>query len=247
VSDASDAWLPLVVDEGQPARTDGLILRLGRELCVLADGGTVLTSNGAVMSASPIVGLRPATSAVDLDRFEGRRVAAAGILEDRSLVVYNEDLLAPLAEPGRGSRASMTPGAGFEAGGDSQRVPVRPAAEKALMEEGLLLDIWQAAGPAGAGARIALATDVQAVRAGLSQHYGDSLEVVQSRWSEATLREGESILCADGLAWSVGRDIGPDLQMRVTATLLHLPTRLARRLEKFPPQALDIEFLLRPA
>lgn len=75
--------------------------------------------------------------------------------------------------------------------------------------------------------------------------FGDSLDVVRSRWGRDLF---DRVLADidDGLAVSVGNRLGPDQQLQFAATLLHLPTRVARRLERYPPEALSIDVIVRP-
>jgi hypothetical protein len=243
---SGSAWSPLVLDEGQPARTEGLVLRLGESFGMLADGGVVVTSDGVIVSASPLVELRP-PAALDLGPFEGRELVAVGTLVDRRLVIDGASALSARPGPVPAGRVSMDAAASVVGGKQGHGVRTRPDVERALMQQGLLLDIWDVEGPPGSPRRIALATHVDRVRAALSERYGEALDVVQARWSEQTLRDIERVLDEDDLAWATGRERGPDSQLRVTATLLHLPSPLAGRLEQFPAEALALEVLVRPA
>ena len=59
-------------------------------------------------------------------------------------------------------------------------------------------------------------------------------------------RQITTVLGDSGLVMSVGDDEDPDHQLRVAATLLHLPTSLARRLSDFPAEALSVDVLVKP-
>jgi hypothetical protein len=125
--------------------------------------------------------------------------------------------------------------------------PRRPDAERALMESGALLSLWNVKGPREKEHYVALATDVDLVKSTLSKLYGESLEVIQSKYTEQTfhdittlLGEDESPVCSFGSAQDA------DGQMKVAATLIHLPSQLAHRLQQFPPDALSLEVLVRP-
>ncbi len=73
------------------------------------------------------------------------------------------------------------------------------------------------------------------------------LDLVESRWDEATFQEVGSVLMGDELLMSFGRGTSSDGRMTVIAVLLHLPARLARRLSQFQPAILDLQVLAKPA
>jgi hypothetical protein len=110
------------------------------------------------------------------------------------------------------------------------------------MEQGMVLDAWT---DEQTERRIALATDTEAVQAILSKHYGDALFVIKSRWSREYLNQIRATV-DEGLVISSGNAISPDLQMQVALTLLHLPTRLVRRLSQFSAEALALKVLIKP-
>ncbi|MDG4795397.1 hypothetical protein [Micromonospora sp. WMMD1082] len=231
----ADRWLPLVVNEGQPVRGEGFVLRVGETHCLLAVGGTALTSDGTIVSAAPTAMLHPATF-VDLDRFEGRHTVIDGRLENSAVRVLGVNAVEPQADVHYVNAATRP---------DHRTIRVRSQAERQLMTEGLLLDLWHPA-DTEPSRPVALATDPEPVREALIGDYGKHLTVVKSRWTEATLRHIEEELNRDGLVRSVGRRIGPNLQMQVDATLLHIPASLPLRLARFPADAIHIHPILTP-
>lgn len=239
---ASEAWLSLTLDEGQPGRAQGLLVRLGDRVGIVPDGGLIARSGSAVESVSPVVELRLTYSSSDTEHLVGRSVSVTGFLESGVLVIDSPTQLSPRGTP---ARVLYTEQDSSSMGGQ-RIVPPRSQVERALMKQGLLVDVWEVDNKDGSHRRIALATDVDKVRAALLRHDESPLDIVESRLSEEALRTIESELAIDDLTWSLGRSIGEDWQMRVTATLLHLPLYLARRLQRLPPNSLVLDVLVTP-
>jgi hypothetical protein len=144
------------------------------------------------------------------------------------------------------TRENVTPDLGTPAGrkdlppafGPGLRLP----AERDLMKHGALLDAWT---DRETGHRVALARDPRSVRATLADHYGEFLDVVESRWGRELL-DGIRSAVPDRLLMSFGNDIGPGQQMRTALTLLYLPTSLTHVLSRFPTDALSLAVLIAP-
>jgi hypothetical protein len=221
----------------------------------------VVESNGVVTSASPSVPLRPAPGPAapgpaGLAGFVGREVVVTGRWTGGGLLVgpVSVRLRPPRHQgPSGGGDAAASPqaprrsGEQAPAGGGPARArphadpPPRPEIERALMAEGVLLAAWSEG-----AARFAVTTAPEGVRAALSPVYGRSLRVVPSRWSRATLDEILSVLGGSDVVCSFGDGLGPGPRVTVSATLLHLPARLARELARFPVGALDLDVVVRP-
>ncbi|MFI7214344.1 hypothetical protein [Micromonospora maritima] len=235
-------WLPLVVDEGQPALSSGTLLRVGQRCCLVADGGTVLVSKGAAVSAALATWLAPSSAVTDFSNLEGRRVVAAGQLQDRQFVVAKVQAGPHVPPPARQAAAYTVVEAGAVTGKSSRHWLARSSVETELMKQGALLDIWQEE----PGRWIALAADADRVATRLSSHYGDALQIVTSRWESTLLDQLEATLGETEIVESIGRKIDEDHQMRVDAVLLHLPSHMAHRLDRFPADALDLQVLVSP-
>ena len=95
----------------------------------------------------------------------------------------------------------------------------------------------------------ATATDVDLVRSTFEPIFGSRLVVIASRWSSTTIRGLRDIIVdapAEILS-SFGTRNRPDHQELLTATIKYLPEQLARQLEPYPADALDLTVLIRPA
>ncbi|MBQ1075669.1 hypothetical protein KBX06_21265 [Micromonospora sp. C31] len=114
--------------------------------------------------------------------------------------------------------------------------------EQSLIENGPLLDAWT---DERTGNRVALTTDVAAIEAALTPHYGNTLSVVESKWSRQYLDEIHTFI-DEGLLLSSGNTISPSNQLQAAVTLLHLPSRLAHYLARFPADALQVNVLVKP-
>lgn len=232
----NSGWLSLVVDEGQPAVAVGVVVRLRANHCLVSHGGTVWTTADGEVSASPVVELQASDEGVDLGSVEREGTRLAGHLRERTLHVT-------ATEPASAEVMYRR----FPAAADqmsSSRLPIRSGLERELMRDGLLLDVWQ---PSPSEPLVALATDTARVRSELGRVYGAGVTVIPSRWTPATLDAIEREFAATPLVKSLGRRIGPDRQMQVAVTLLHLPTPLAQALERLPLDAIHLDVLVQPA
>jgi hypothetical protein len=237
------ALLPLVLDEGQPARAEGTLVTIRGGLRLIADGGAIIGSGAAIAAATMSVPLRDSGFGVDVNDLEWRHLSVAGVLRDGHLVISSADAITVPPSPDAEVATWWAPTEPISLGSDrSRNFALRLPAENALMEEGVLLDAWT---DDQTGRRIALATDVEKVQASLFGHYGASLNVVTSRWRREFLDEIRMSV-DEQLVHSSGTAIGHDMQMQVALTLLHLPSRVARRLSRFPPEALAVTVLVRP-
>jgi len=242
----SSSWLSLVVDEGQPARAEGLLIRLGHAVHLIPDGGTVVTSDSEIIATSTPVELCVADPSIDLDRLEHQAVVAQGTWTDRKLAINDANSLIVRPEAAVVAHRANDAASPFTGQALHKQLRRRPPVERSLLADGHLLDLWTADRGTGDERHIALATDVAKVRAALAPMFGKSLVVIESRWTEGMFREIEAVLGESGLVASSGREVGADFQMKVAVTLLHLPTRLVRRLEQFPAEALALRLLVMP-
>jgi hypothetical protein len=179
-------------------------------------------------------------AAADPERLEGLDVVATGRLEQQRLVIDGLTSLTPRPGGRRATPIACDSPAGAEL--SHHDLPLRPDAERTLIDDGALLTTWQ---PTQAR-YVALPTDVDRVRDALTPLYPASLDVVQSRWTTQTLQEILDALADSDLGYAQGYETGPEDQLKVTATLLHPPTTLARRLTSFPADALALDVLLKP-
>ncbi len=225
----NETLLALVVDEGQKAWAEGVIARLHGGLGVIANDGEVAPEGCASMVV--MLGKPPQMDAEDL---VGRDVIARGTFEDRRLKVDN---IEDRPEARCRTRPLAPSGETFVGSGGLDTLTRRPAVEIALMQDGALLATF----PGEHGRQIALATDVERVRAALPGSM-----VIQSRWSVELRRQITTVLGDGGLVMSIGDDRDSEHQLRVAATLLHLPTTLAGELSDFPAEALSVDVLVKP-
>ena len=238
------SWLSLAVDEGQPAFVEGVLVRIRESFAVLTDQGTVVVGSDGVAIASSMAVCLLIPEDLDLRSLENTTVVATGRLVGERLAVSGASSFASRT-PTRGRPTHVLQASATQ--GDQRPVPrvLRPEGERALMQEGVMLDLWES--QVSPGKFMALATDVDRVRQELVPRYGPSVDVIASRWTEAFLNEVESLVMGSPTVLSFGRDIGPDLQMRVAATLLCLPSPLARTLDTYPPEVVALDLLIRPA
>ncbi|WP_033339587.1 hypothetical protein [Catenuloplanes japonicus] len=237
-------WLPLVLDEGQPGATDGLLVHVQDVPFVVASDGHVSHSPAGIPSMSRAVPLAVSVPDPGLAALDNRWVTAAGTLQSQQLLV---DVVRPRAAPADAARTDRRP-TGLRAGDvPASRHGTRPSrripAERALLEQGIVLDLWT---DERTGRRIALTTDVGLTTDMLAPHYRESLDVVASRWDRRYLDEILNEVDEE-LVMSVGHSISTDRQLRLAVTLLHLPSRLAYRLADYRAEALDVRVLVRPA
>jgi hypothetical protein len=131
--------------------------------------------------------------------------------------------------------------------GRPDRMPeLRPAIERSLMHDGLLLTIFRTRDPRGDERWVAVATDTDAVRTALRPQYGDRLTVVQSRWTQALLDEITHLFAGPEVC-AIGNGLTPDHQLTVAATVLHVPSTLAARLAPYPMDAISLTAVVVPA
>jgi hypothetical protein len=209
----------------------------------MGNSGTIITSKAGNVAATMTVPLLYAAPGIDITASEEKQVVVTGILQDGHLVISSADDVTLRIQAGPNSAVLWgCANSPFIGEGQPRRVDRRHPAERALMEQGMLLDAWT---DEQTERRIALATDTEAVQAILSRHYGDALVVIKSRWSREYLNQIRATV-DEGLVISSGNAISPDLQMQVALTLLHLPTHLARRLSQFSAEALALKVLIKP-
>jgi hypothetical protein len=233
----SSAWSHLIVDEGEPAQATGTLVHLHRRPQIVTDGGSVITSNGEPTGTSMAVPLSFDGPSADLSPYSGSRVTAIGHLRKGFLSLRTADDVT--VGPGAAAvQSSVIPDGTSRAFVAGPRLP----AERDLMREGTLLDAWT---DEETGRRVALAAEPERVRAVLADHYGDSLDVVASRWSLEYL-DAIRLAVPDRLLVSFGSDIGPDRQVRTTLTILHLPSTVALLLRRFSADALALSVLITP-
>jgi hypothetical protein len=217
----TNPWVSLVVDEGDPAVADGVITRHSSSAYLFSTDQT---------TAVPIV--IPTNS----DILDGQPITATGVWQAGAL---NIDETTPRVSK------DMSPPAPRDS---SERSPVthgrlRPADERALLEEGALIDLRVDR----ADSRVyAVCTDTQRVARILAPRYGSSLVTVQSPWTAGLLGDLSRAVQVEGLTVILGHTTNAEHQLIVDATLLHLPSYVASRLGQFPPEALALTVLVRP-
>ena len=239
-------WLPLVVDQGQPAYSIGRMIEFGGSPFLQVDGALGMPPDGSMHSASMLVALRSVGSPEAFARYDGLRVVATGRWDDEWLAV--DDLAEAAAAPATDRRAPSSGErgpSGAAIAGDS--FALRAVVERELIEEGVLIDTWVTGDGWRPLRRVALAVDVDRVREALGSSDYVPLEVVRSRWSAEELGRIESEICAEeSLLRSFGRSVGLDMQMRVAVTVLRMTSRLRHRLDQLPSAAIDLECLVLP-
>lgn len=240
-------WDLLVVDEGDPALAHGQLIVWDGTLWLVGDGGVVTISDGSVTTASHAVRLDTSRSAVDPRGWAQQYGTVAGQWQAGTLTVAGGAWFTPWGNPGP---VQITTRDDRERGtvvGRPDRMPgLRPAIERSLMHDGLLLTLFRTRDPHGDERWVAVASDTDAVHTALRPQYGDRLTVVQSRWTPALLDEITHLF--DGAAvCSIGNGLSPDHQLTVAATVLHLPSTLAARLAPYPMDAISLTALVVPA
>jgi hypothetical protein len=213
-------WASLVVDEGDPAVAEGVITRHPLS-------GYLFNTDQS--TAVPVV------ISADLDVQDGDFVTATGVW--RAGALHIDETASPSST--RVPPAPRDAGEGSTAGHDR----LRPAAERALLEDGVLLDLWVDR----ADSRVyAVCTDTERVTRILAPRYGSSLVTVHSPWTAQLLEDLSRAIQVEGTTVILGHTTNADHQLIVDATLLHLPSYVAARLEQFPPEALALTVLVRP-
>ncbi|WP_432987313.1 hypothetical protein [Dactylosporangium sp. CA-233914] len=94
---------------------------------------------------------------------------------------------------------------------------------------------------------VVVVTDAEAVRTALHPLYGDALTVVRSQWHQELLDEIANVLAATTDVCSLGTGRTPDHQVTVKASVLHLPSRPAARLARYPKNAISLTAVVVPA
>ena len=217
----------LIVDDGDPASTEGLVRRFPNGL------GVVSAESRSDSTRVPIRSTR-----TELATFEGSIVEASGRWRSGALFADEVTVRGPVADR---RTAGPTGHPSQPAHFHPSQPALRDARERALMEEGSLLDLWPEprTGPGESG-WVALATDPERVQPVLTAIHGPAVRIVRSRWDPALFGEIDRVLCRYGVVKSFGWQIGPDEQLRTNASLLHLPSAMARDVERFPVDALEL-------
>ena len=203
-----------------------------------------MTSPGGATAATMTVPLRLDTGTVDAKKLEWTQVTVTGVLRGGRLAISSAaDITSRTPSHEDVAILAHDTDASFVRSGRLRHIARRPPAERSLIEQGVLLDAWT---DEHTGRRIALATDTKKARTALAEHYGQMLDVVESRWRADYLDKIRASV-DERLVLSSGTTVGPGSQMQVALTLLHLPTDVARRLSRYDPAALDLSVLIRPS
>lgn len=120
--------------------------------------------------------------------------------------------------------------------------------ENALRQSGALLSIWKPAINGGEEVAFAIATDVALVSRTLGPIYGNSLQVVRSRWSSETLDGLRQVFirAPEGIVLSLGESHTDDHQIEILARLRYLPREVADSLSQYPMEAVDLTVVIQP-
>ena len=113
---------------------------------------------------------------------------------DRALAVDDPSSLTVRPEAAVVARRVNDASSSFTGQALHKQLRRRPPVERSLMENGHLLDLWTADRGTGDERHIALATDVAKVRVALAPLFGESLVIIQSRWTESMFREIEAVM-----------------------------------------------------
>lgn len=257
----------LVVDEGDSAAAEGVLLYVDERWCLVPDRARVLTEDGQAISATPRVDLRVADVGA-VTSLSGHRLRAVGRWNDRQLSVValhpdplntrmldldRQDPVSP--RPFVQTAPTVTPRAQFE---EFMRNPPplprqqqRSETERRLLAEGVLLGPVLRGGHGGYGRQpVAITSSTEGertVRAALGDVYGNDLRVVVSPWGRQTLRQIRQIICQyENVIWEIGSGRGRQGLPVVTACVLHLPSALAQLLASFPRDAIALDVLVGP-
>ncbi|MFF5176963.1 hypothetical protein ACFY2Q_02895 [Micromonospora sp. NPDC000316] len=208
---------------------------------IVTDDGSVITLNETNVAATLAVPIRIIDSSIDISDFDGQQVIATGVLQGLQLAIESPPGLTsrPVLEKTALSRRRSISARSRSSRSAATR---RPAAEQTLIKHGTLLDAWT---DERTGRRLALTTDVAAIKDALTPFYGNTLSVIESRWSRQYLDEIHTSIDEE-LLLSSGNTISPSNQLQAAMTLLHLPSRLARHLARFPADALHVKVLVKP-
>lgn len=230
-----DIWRELVLDDGEHGVSEGFLFERNGHRWIVADGGAVDLLEDGSCAASHVVMIAGQTPSSDL---LGQLVKVVGTWRSNKL---NAELFEPVERDG-----SMVRWRDPHLCRAWAEPALRHPAERDLMERNLLLGVWRSDTSEGTYT-YALATNQRLVSEVLSGIYGENLHVLPSRWSEQALHEVEcELFQADVNVVSFGRALGSDYQLRVSATLVSLPTMIAERLARTGSEMLDLGVLVRP-
>ncbi len=236
-------WLPLVLDEGQPGATDGLLVHVQDVPFVVASDGHVSHSPAGIPSMSRAVPLAVSVPDPGLAALDNRWVTAQARCRVSSCSSTSCGRAPPCGRREDGQTTDRIAGRRCACLTSRDEAEQTDPGRARLLEQGIVLDLWT---DERTGRRIALTTDVGLTTDMLAPHYRESLDVVASRWDRRYLDEILNEVDEE-LVMSVGHSISTDRQLRLAVTLLHLPSRLAYRLADYRAEALDVRVLVRPA
>lgn len=236
--DRSDVF-DLVVHDGDHVTATGTLVRDGDDhWCLVAHEGHVAWSADGELLASQAVPVYAPTS-VDLTTYCHAESRFHGVWLDGALLIEGR---AGASEKRVAVPRSRTPAV-------PHPPQLRPANERALFEDGTLLDLWPEISQDGTVTTIALVAP-RASRAhlvaALSTRDGN-LKVVESCWPRRTLDAITDVLCEEDspvLSW--GTAVTSQRQLVVSATVSHMTRALASKLHVFPTEAMEIRALLHP-
>lgn len=239
MNDSLSPWLPLVVDEGQPAQCTGRVIVFAGASHLQSNGTPHVLSEGSLVTNVP---LRFAEAAPPLEGILHTLVVASGYWADDAL---NVEELTPLPLPADDTSGRRQPLGAFLA--TNSPPPLRDRVERSLLKEGSALDIEVIKDANGQSRRVVLARDVERVRTALAGRDDIPLEVIESRWSQAQL-DGilNDIVSDEPLVCGFGFSTGPDRQMRVAVRVLRVTPQFQYRLDKVPADAIDLTCLVTP-
>lgn len=235
-------WARLQADIGDCAQAEGVLLRFGSGYRLISSDSNLIEQPRGGLSASFSVGLQmEGDIRARADSLENASVRVEGIIDDHLLIVES------IRSDRSARRNAMPVGLSPNESRVANVVGRRPAAVRDLMAEGVLLDLWVQKGSAGEEALEGIATDVGRAKDILQRHYCLPLNVFKSRWNMHDLEEVESMVGrATDLVVASGYDRGVDRQLRVSVSLLHLPTRVREQL-LWCKDMLLLDVLLQPA
>jgi hypothetical protein len=235
---------PLVVAEGQPARARGFLLTLESGPVLVTDGGSVTMRGEVAESASfavPILIPTPeAISGMGTGLPDGPEITAFGHWREGHLELRRT---VPSADPDHVvTRVDFHDGPRRHRLADHPLPPRRTDEEREQLREGTLMAFWT-----DHGRKRALVDDLDAASARIPQVLGEDVELVQSRWSQATIDAMMAVFLADDASVaSFGYTQAAGDQLQVTATLVRLSAEMAAELAGFPPDALRLNVMVTP-
>ena len=193
-------------------------------------------------------GISPEHQAWLVDRID-RRVKLSGQWTGTHLALDVES--ARLEEPPQSSFVSAeVPASSVRPATPHRRYSSQAhAIESGLKGEGALLSLWAPPGKDGNEITFAIATDVELVHRMLDPIYGESLQVVKSRWSFETLDSLRQVFlkASTGVVLGLGESHTSDHQLQIRARLRYLSRDLAELLSQYPSEMLDLTVYVLPA